>query len=108
MRAGVLAALGEANRGGGVQGRPLELVALDDQVATVDDKVRAFFNAEVHVAAHFFEMRLRHERPHVVVRIGAVADLHRRDATPELVDDGVRGLVTNADSDGDRHAAFAA
>ena len=40
----------------------------------VDDQVRAFFNAPVHVAAHVIVMCLCYQRAHVIAGVGAITN----------------------------------
>ena len=61
------------------------LVALQLEAAAVDHELGAFLDAEIDVAPDLVEMRARHHRAVVGLRVGRGPDLEALDARDELL-----------------------
>jgi len=77
------------------------LVALQLEAAAIDDEFRAFLDALIDVIFHLVQMRPRHQRSIVGLRIVGRTDLQALDTRNEFFDEYVSRLF--ADGDGHRH-----
>ena len=76
--------------------------------AAVDHQRGTFGHAAVHIGLHLLEVRLGHQRAHVVAVVGARADLHLGDLGLQARNHGVTHFVAHGHQQGDGHAALAA
>src|SRR6202034_3955995 len=83
------------------------LVALELEIAAVDDEPGAFLDAGIDVAAHFVEQFARDHRAVIGLLIGRWSDLEPLDARNEFLHQRIGGLLADRNGDRYRHAAFA-
>lgn len=81
-------------------------MALEHEVAPVDDELRALVDAGLDVVVHPLARLGGDQRAEVGVRVVTAADLQLSDAFGELGDERIGGLLADRHGDGDRHAAL--